>query len=90
MHTDTAIWWIRRDLRLADNPALLAAAQHQRLIALYIHATGDDAEQDEAYAAPGAAARWWLHHSTHWIALYAPSAPALFLSMVVPKKRSPW
>jgi len=24
MHT--AIWWIRRDLRLADNPALTAAA----------------------------------------------------------------
>jgi deoxyribodipyrimidine photo-lyase len=63
--SSTAIWWIRRDLRLADNPALLAAARHQHLIALYIHTTGDDAEQDEAHAAPGAAARWWLHHSLH-------------------------
>ncbi len=51
---DTAIWWIRRDLRLADNPALLAAAQHQRLIAVYIHEPNDDL---------GAASAWWLHHS---------------------------
>ncbi|OYY74134.1 MAG: hypothetical protein B7Y40_06090 [Gammaproteobacteria bacterium 28-57-27] len=59
---DTAIWWIRRDLRLADNPALLAAAQHGRLIPLYIHAEAADAAHDEAHAAPGAASRWWLHH----------------------------
>ena len=61
--SDTALWWIRRDLRLADNPALLAAARHGALIALYIHADGDDAWQDEAQAAPGGAARCWLHHS---------------------------
>lgn len=32
----TAIWWIRRDLRLADNQPLAAAARHQRVIPLYI------------------------------------------------------
>ncbi|MGD9889010.1 MAG: deoxyribodipyrimidine photo-lyase [Halothiobacillaceae bacterium] len=55
---DTAIWWIRRDLRLSDNPALLAAAQHQRLIALYIHEPMENLG-DEL----GAASAWWLHHS---------------------------
>jgi deoxyribodipyrimidine photo-lyase len=28
----TAIWWIRRDLRLADNPALQAALQHSAIV----------------------------------------------------------
>ena len=55
---DTAIWWIRRDLRLSDNPALLAAAQHQRLIALYIHEPMENLG-DEL----GSASAWWLHHS---------------------------
>lgn len=51
----TAILWFRRDLRLADNPALLAAvAGCERLIPLYIHTP--DEEQ-------GGAGRWWLHHS---------------------------
>jgi len=53
-----AIWWIRRDLRLADNPALMAALQHGRVIPLYIHAP-----QEEGAAAPGGGSRWWLHHS---------------------------
>ncbi|MFZ5537968.1 MAG: cryptochrome/photolyase family protein [Pseudomonadota bacterium] len=54
----TAIWWIRRDLRLADNPALAAALLHGPVIPLYIHAPDEEGE-----AAPGAASRWWLHHS---------------------------
>ncbi|MCX7384154.1 MAG: deoxyribodipyrimidine photo-lyase [Alphaproteobacteria bacterium] len=53
------ILWFRRDLRLADNPALIAAAATGRpVLAVYVH--------DEATAgawAPGGAARWWLHHS---------------------------
>ncbi|MEW5838914.1 MAG: deoxyribodipyrimidine photo-lyase [Pseudomonadota bacterium] len=53
---DTAICWLRRDLRMADNPALSAALRHHNLIVLYIH----DAEH-----APGAASAWWLHHSLH-------------------------
>ena len=57
--TDTAIVWFRRDLRLADNPALSAACEQARhVIALYVHAPEEEGEW-----APGAASRWWLHHS---------------------------
>lgn len=52
----TALLWFRRDLRLADNPALLAAlAGCERVIPVYID-TPEDAPN-------GAASRWWLHHS---------------------------
>jgi len=55
----TAIVWFRRDLRLADNPALVAAVEgHDRVIPLYVHAPDEEGEW-----APGAASRWWLHHS---------------------------
>ncbi len=57
--TDTAIVWFRRDLRLTDNPALAAACERaQRVLAVYVHAPHEDGEW-----APGAASRWWLHHS---------------------------
>lgn len=51
------IVWFRRDLRLADNPALAeAAARGDAVLPLYI--------DDPATAwPPGAASRWWLHHS---------------------------
>lgn len=56
--TSTHMAWLRNDLRLADNPALSAAANDgDRVIALYIH------EEVECVRPPGAAARWWLHHS---------------------------
>ncbi len=55
----TAIVWFRRDLRLADNPALDAARRaHERILPVYIHAP----DEERAWA-PGAASRWWLHHS---------------------------
>ena len=55
----TAIVWFRRDLRLEDNPALIAAlGAHDRLVCAFIHAP-----DEEAPWAPGAASRWWLHHS---------------------------
>jgi deoxyribodipyrimidine photo-lyase len=55
----TAILWFRRDLRLADNPALLRALRAvRRLVPLYIHAPDEEADWR-----PGAASRWWLHHS---------------------------
>lgn len=55
----TAVIWFRRDLRLADNPALAAAlASHERIVPVYVHAP-----DEEAPWAPGAASRWWLHHS---------------------------
>ena len=51
--------WFRRDLRLADNPALSAALDgHDEIICVYIHAPEEDAPWQ-----PGAASRWWLHHS---------------------------
>lgn len=55
----TAIVWFRRDLRLADNPALNAAlASFDRVVPLYVHAP-----REEAPWQAGAASRWWLHHS---------------------------
>ncbi|RAO76058.1 cryptochrome/photolyase family protein [Dyella jiangningensis] len=55
----TAIVWFRRDLRLADQPALSAAcAAHERVLPVYIHAP-----HEEGAWAPGAASRCWLHHS---------------------------
>jgi len=55
----TAIVWFRRDLRLTDNPALAAAcARSRRIVALYVHAPGEDGDWR-----PGGASRWWLHHS---------------------------
>ena len=56
---EIALVWLRRDLRLADNPALHAACERaDRVLAIYVHAP--DEEQPWA---PGAASRWWLHHS---------------------------
>ncbi|HEY2622075.1 MAG TPA: deoxyribodipyrimidine photo-lyase, partial [Dyella sp.] len=55
----TAIVWFRRDLRLADHPALSAAcAAHDQVVPLYIHAPEEDGDW-----APGGASQWWLHHS---------------------------
>ena len=52
-----AIVWFRRDLRLSDNPALMAAVQSERpLILLYIYETNLDRPL-------GAAKKVWLHHS---------------------------
>ena len=66
----TAIVWLRRDLRLADNPALHAAATAcDRVIPLWIDETpftggGDgDAEEDAEPHSLGEASRAWTHHS---------------------------
>lgn len=51
-----ALFWFRRDLRLADNPGLAAAAAGGRpIIPVFIH----DPENDRS----GGALDWWLHHS---------------------------
>ncbi len=56
---DTGIVWFRRDLRLQDNPALDAALRaHDRVLCIYIHAPDEEKPWQ-----PGAASRWWLHHS---------------------------
>jgi len=53
------IVWFRRDLRVADNPALLAAIQRGGpVVPVYIWAP-----EEEGSGAPGGAQRWWLHQS---------------------------
>jgi deoxyribodipyrimidine photo-lyase len=55
----TALVWFRRDLRLADNPALyLAAEEHDAVIPVFIWAP-----EEEGDWPPGGAHRWWLHHA---------------------------
>jgi deoxyribodipyrimidine photo-lyase len=59
-----SVMWFRQDLRLADNPALHAAAADGRaILPVYV--------LDEAAAgawAMGGAQRWWLHHSLEALA----------------------
>lgn len=50
--------WFRQDLRLEDNPALLAAAASGTVLPLYIL---DDTNAGDWKM--GGASRWWLHHS---------------------------
>lgn len=55
----SAIVWFRQDLRLADNPALAAAVDRGGpVICLFI----EDFDEHGDWP-PGAARRWWLHHS---------------------------
>jgi deoxyribodipyrimidine photo-lyase len=55
----TALVWFRRDLRLTDNPALLHALEHaERVVPVFVYSP----DEDRSWA-PGAASRWWLHHS---------------------------
>ena len=51
--------WFRRDLRLEDQPALTAAVNRGLpIIPIYV-----DDEFNQSDWSPGAASRWWLHHS---------------------------
>lgn len=51
--------WFRDDLRLADNPALLAAVDRGApVLAVFVLD-----EESPGIRPLGAAARWWLHHS---------------------------
>jgi len=56
--SDVQLVWLRRDLRMADNPALYAAAEQGPVIAVYV--LDDGAAGSHAY---GGASRWWLHYS---------------------------
>ncbi|MSP88815.1 MAG: hypothetical protein EXQ92_08400 [Alphaproteobacteria bacterium] len=54
--TGPTLLWFRRDLRLADNPALERAAAMGPALPVFISDTTEPWP-------PGGAQRWWLHHS---------------------------
>ncbi|HEY1283866.1 MAG TPA: deoxyribodipyrimidine photo-lyase, partial [Steroidobacteraceae bacterium] len=55
----TTLLWFRQDLRLRDNPALHAAVKRgEPIVPIYVWSPEDDGDWP-----PGAASRWWLHHS---------------------------
>lgn len=73
--TTRSIWWIRRDLRLDDNPALLRAARSEEVLPVYIHTAS------EGGAWPmGAAQRWWFARS---LAAHAAQLEALGSRLVI-------
>lgn len=54
-----SIVWFRHDLRLADNPALSAAIERGGpVVCVFVWAPDEEGDWP-----PGAASRWWLHHS---------------------------
>jgi len=56
--TTPTLLWLRQDLRLHDQPALIAAAHAGPVIPVYV--LDDDAPGKWAM---GGAQRWWLHHT---------------------------
>lgn len=59
MPQSSSIVWLRDDLRVADNPALLAAAERGApVVVLYLLD-----EVSPGLRPLGGASRWWLHHS---------------------------
>lgn len=73
--TAPVIVWFRRDLRLADNPALTEAVRAGApLLPVYL-------QEDDQPRPPGGASRWWLHHSLAALAddLAGRGAPLLLL-----------
>ena len=61
--TSPLIVWFRSDLRVADHPALAAAARTGRpVVPVFVFDTGN------RHALPGAASRWWLHNSLQRLA----------------------
>jgi len=57
--TAPVIVWLRRDLRLADQPAFAEAA-HSGAPILPVYVLDDESTRHHAM---GGASRWWLHHS---------------------------
>jgi deoxyribodipyrimidine photo-lyase len=53
-----AILWIRQDLRLSDQAALLSAVEHGAVVPIYVLDDGTPGEWNIV-----GAQRWWLHHS---------------------------
>ena len=79
--TSPCIVWLRRDLRLSDNPALSAAiASGAPVVCLFVL---DD--EDAGESATGGASRWWLHHS---LAALQEGLAGRGLSLVLKKGRA--
>ncbi len=72
MGRKASIVWLRQNLRLADNPALQAAAQRGgAVVPVFIWAPDEEGDWP-----PGAASRWWLHQSLGQLALECRAAGA--------------
>ena len=56
--TAPVLLWLRRDLRLADQAALVAACAAGPVVPVYV--LDDETPQHRQL---GGASRWWLHHS---------------------------
>ncbi|MBM4021584.1 MAG: DUF1501 domain-containing protein [Planctomycetes bacterium] len=63
MPAPVTIVWFRHDLRLDDNPALVAAAARGAVVPVFIWAPDEEAPWE-----PGAASRWWLYQSLERLA----------------------
>lgn len=63
MSRSLTIVWFRRDLRLHDNPALTAAAEHGAILPVYIH------NSEDGPWAPGTASQLWLQRSLDALAM---------------------
>ena len=78
--TPPVILWFRRDLRLADNPALQAAIRAgEPVIPVYV------LDETPGRRAPGAASRWWLDKS---LAALASDLAALGSRLVLRRGRA--
>ena len=56
MKKHVTIWWLRQDLRVNDNPALVWAAARGEVLPVYI-------VDEKAGRAMGGASKWWLEQS---------------------------
>ncbi|UZK66328.1 cryptochrome/photolyase family protein [Sphingomonas sp. M1-B02] len=63
--TETSLVWLRQDLRLADQPALAAAAEAGVVIPVFVL----DDETPGPRCRMGGAQRWWLHGSLERLAV---------------------
>jgi deoxyribodipyrimidine photo-lyase len=82
MKRPPTIVWLRQDLRLADNPALYAAADSGApLVPVYVH---DDLTPGNLRI--GGASRWWLHHS---LTALREALAERSVSLILRKGRSP-